>query len=249
MPVVAKKLAGGRLALVLVLATLFLGACATTGAKNQLPEDAHVELALNFIAQKDYPNALDHLQQSEAIESNSADLLHAYAIFYQETNDLKRAQTYFRRAVAKEPANPQYNNNFGVLLSLTENYDQALKRFAIAYSNNQYINRAAALENSGDVKVKQENYDEAIEFYRKAYEINPDWFVLDAKIALAQYSLGDFGDSYQTFQTYMENVQRLSVLPSDQDIELGLAIAAAVGDYEKVQEYQEVLQQRAGDNL
>ena len=51
----------------------------------------------------------------------------------KKTGDIDKAEVSFRAAVRKDPTNPQYNNNYGVLLSQTGQYKEALKRFSVAY--------------------------------------------------------------------------------------------------------------------
>ncbi|MCH9665100.1 MAG: tetratricopeptide repeat protein [Gammaproteobacteria bacterium] len=228
---------------------LSLTACVTTPEAREEqdaiyePANAHIELALSYVASREFPAALEQLEKSTNLAAVNPELDHAYGIYYQKTGDIDKAEVSFRAAVRKDPTNPQYNNNYGVLLSQTGQYKEALKRFSVAYSNEEYSNRASAYENYADIKVQQGDHALALENYEKALSLNPRWFLLEVKMANSLYNRGDFASAYTRFDNYMNRVNELNIRPSNQDIELGLAIAAAVKDYDKVDEYQKILEQ------
>lgn len=207
------------------------------------PANAHIELALTYVADRDYPAALEQLEKSANLAAVNPELDHAYGIYYQKTGDIEKSQNHFRSAVRKDPTNPQYNNNYGVLLSQSGKYKEALKRFSVAYSNDNYPNRAAAYENYADIKVQQGDHVTALKNYKNALELNPQWFLLEAKIANSLYNQGSFAAAHTSFENYMRVINSISIRPSNQDIELGLAIAAAIKDYDKVEEYKSLLEQ------
>ena len=206
------------------------------------PANAHIELALTYVKTRDYPAALEQLEKSANLAPINPELDHAYGIYYQKTGDIEKAQGYFRTAVRRDPTNPQYNNNYGVLLSQIGKFKEALRRFTIAFSDEEYPNRAAAYENYADIKVQQGEYKDALSNYKKAIELNPEWFLLEVKIANSLYNQGIFAEAHSSFENYIRVVNSLNIRPSNQDIELGLAIAAAIKDYDKVEEYKEILE-------
>lgn len=206
------------------------------------PANAHIELGLTYVANKDYPAALEQLEKSANLAAINPELDHAYGIYYQKTGDIEKAQKYFRSAVRRDPTNPQYNNNYGVLLSQIGKFKEALKSFSVAFSDDDYPNRAAAYENYADIKAQQGDHKLAVDNYKKALELNPQWFLLEVKIANSLYNQGDFADAHNSFENYMRVINSLSIRPSNQDVELGLAIAAAIKDYDKVEEYKQILE-------
>lgn len=237
--------ARAKLSLAMIL-SVTLVACASTPQRDYDatygPANAHIELALTYVKSRDYPAALEQLDKSANLVAINPELDHAYGIYYQKTGDIEKAQGYFRSAVRRDPTNPQYNNNYGVLLSQIGKFREALKRFTIAYSDKDYPNRAAAYENYADIKAQQGEYAEALQNYKQAIELNPEWFLLEVKIANSLYNQGDFADAHSSFENYIRVVNSLSIRPSNQDIELGLAIAAAIKDYDKVEEYKQILE-------
>ena len=222
---------------------LFLFSCASTQEKEDklLSANAHLELAVAYISANELAAALEQLEKSKRIVSHNAELDHTYAIYYQKVGDLNKAEQFFTLALSKEPVNPRFNNNYGVLLSQKGEYDEAYKSFQIAYTRKEYPQRSSAYENYGDAAALNRDYERAITAYEQALALAPDWFLLRIKLAKSHYNKGGFELSYGYFSTYMENLRSLSISPSAEDLELGIGIAAALKDFEAVENYQELL--------
>ncbi len=226
---------------------LLLSACATTAKKNAKTLDAanaHVELAFSYIESGDLPAANEQLQKSEKIAKNNAQLDHGYAIYYQRLGEYARADRYFAEALKKVPDDPSINNNYGVLLTAIEKYDDAYLKFQAAYSNRDYPFRYSAYENYGDVARLLGDYDKALEAYQQALSLKANWFILHLKIAQSYYSSAKFLPAYESLEIYMRQLESLNLSPSREDLELGIALASAIKDYETVDSYQELLQQQ-----
>lgn len=225
------------------LSCLLLFSCASVEKKEERLQsaNAHIELAVSYLSQNDFPSAFEQLEKSRAIEGNNAELDHAYAIYYQKIGSGDEAEVFFKAALKKEPNNPRFNNNYGVLLSQLGKYDDAYKSFEIAYINKEYIQRSSAYENYGDAAQLDLDYERAIGAYEQALALDPDWFILRVKLAKSHYNNADFNQSYNYFSTYMDNLRRLNLSPSAEDLELGIGIAAALKDFEAVENYQELL--------
>ena len=112
-----------------------------------------------------------------------------------------------------------------------------------AYSNLDYSYRYSAYENYGDVARLNGDDDRALKAYQQALALNPDWFILHIKVARSYYNRAEFLPAYEHLRTYMTKVQALNLSPSREDLELGIALASAIKDYEMVDNYQEWLQQ------
>lgn len=220
-----------------------LVSCASTQDKEERLQsaNAHLELAISYLSQDDFPAALEQLEKSRDIVADNAELDHAYAIYYQKIGDANNAEVFFKAALRKIPNNPRFNNNYGVLLSETGRYDDAYKNFEIAYINKGYAQRSSAYENYGDAAQLNLDYERAVKAYEQALALDPDWFILRAKLAKSHYNNADFTQSYNYFSAYMDSLRRLNLSPSVEDLELGIGIAAALKDFETVENYQELL--------
>lgn len=220
-------------------------ACATTSVSEKEERlnsaNAHIELAFSYLAENEFTAALEQLQKSDSIAAYNAELDHAYAIYHQKTGATAKAVSYFQSALEKEPGNPRFNNNYGALLSQAGDYTSAYKHFQIAYSDKDYIQRSAAYENYGDAASLNTDYERAIPAYETALELSPEWFILHIKLAKSHYNKANFELAYSYLSTYMRSIQDLNVSPSIEDLELGIGIAAALKDFEGVQNYQDLL--------
>jgi len=225
------------------LSCFLLFSCVSVQEKEEKLQsaNAHIELAISYLSQNDFSAAVEQLEKSRAIASDNTELDHAYAIYYQKIGDRDKAEVFFKAALEREPTNPRFNNNYGVLLSEMGKYDDAYKSFEIAYINKEYIQRSSAYENYGDAAQLNLDYERAIRAYEEALALDPNWFILQVKLAKSHYNNADFTQSYNYFSTYMDNLRRLNLSPSTEDLELGIGIAAALKDFEAVENYQELL--------
>ena len=219
-------------------------ACATTAReRTRASADAHVELAFSYMDSGDMAAAKEQLQKSRRIAPRNPNLDHGYAVYHQRLGQFDRAEAYFVSALEQTPNDASINNNYGVLLSGLGRYDEAYLKFRAAYSNKDYPYRYSAYENYGDVARLNGEDEKALEAYQQALLLNPDWFVLHIKVAHSHFNRADFIPAYEHLRTYMEKVHALNLSPSREDLELGIALASAVKDYEMVDNYQELLQQ------
>ena len=222
--------------------------CATRAERSGQAADApvrlakdHIEIALGYLAEDEIATALNHLQRSQEIIADNAELDHAYAIYYQKRGDVEKAESSFQAAIEKEPKNPRFNNNYGAFLSQKGDYAAASRHFQIAYLTQDYSARAAAYENYGDVSSLRTEYDRAVEAYGKALELSPDWFILHIKLAKNHYGKASFNLANNHFSIYVETLQELNISPSVEDLELGIGIAAALKDFDAMGDYQDLL--------
>ena len=205
--------------------------------------NAHVELAFSYMVNGDMEAAKEQLQKSRRIARRNPKLDHGYAIYYQRLGQSKRSEDHFVSALEQAPNDPSINNNYGVLLSELGRYNEAYRKFQAAYSNLDYSYRYSAYENYGDVARLNGDDDRALKAYQQALALNPDWFILHIKVARSYYNRAEFLPAYEHLRTYMTKVQALNLSPSREDLELGIALASAIKDYEMVDNYQEWLQQ------
>lgn len=123
-------------------------------------DDAQKQLEIAFKADSRYAPAYDMMGNLLRLEGGSA--------------NLKRADTYFRRAIALDPKFVQARNNYGVYLSEMGRHKEAIEQFTIAGGTLGYTERASALENLGRLYLKLGQTKSAEGAFNKALEIEPN---------------------------------------------------------------------------
>jgi tetratricopeptide (TPR) repeat protein len=103
---------------------------------------------------------------------------------------------------------------------------------------------AEAFAHLGLLEARQEHYEAAITFYRKALSLNPEFPALQLNLGLALFKTGKFQEAIQCFQVELKKHagdQRLNIL-------LGMS-HYAVGDYTGAIPYLKEASQRDSKNL
>lgn len=121
-------------------------------------DDAQRQLELAFVADSRYAPAYDmmgNLLREEGSPQN-----------------LKKADEFFRKAIALDPNFVQARNNYGVYLAQMNHYQAAIEQFNIAGSTLGYEQRASALENLGRMYLKVGNEQAAEQAFIKALDAN-----------------------------------------------------------------------------
>lgn len=101
--------------------------------------------------------------------------------FIREGNKLYRSHKYsqaenvFRKALSKNPHNPQVVYNLGCALMSQGNDSAAIVQFnSAARLENNKFRRAKSYHNIGVILQEQQNYSDAIEAYKNALRNNPN---------------------------------------------------------------------------
>lgn len=127
-----------------------------------------------LMAQKMYQKAIETFQDLLRQNPKDADLLNKIGINYQELNDLKHAERYYKLALKanKHFASPQ--NNLGTVDFGRHKYKGAIKHFKKAVKLNPAM--AAAYSNMGYAYLARKKYKDAILSFRQAILIDPTIF-------------------------------------------------------------------------
>ena len=89
-------------------------------------------------------------------------------------NDMATAEAFYRKAIAKDPANAEAKYNLGNLYYNKEITGQALERHrAAANTAEEKPLKHDAFHNKGNAYMKQKKYSEAVEAYKQSLRNNP----------------------------------------------------------------------------
>ena len=231
--------------ILLLWVTCVLCACASKREQQaeQQAFDAYLQLAVSFLQQGDYPATENQLERAAELRPYDVRLLNVYGLLYQAQGNYERADQSFRDGLALRPDNAIINNNYGVLLSMQGKHQTAYPYFQRAINDATYPNRALAYENLGDAAERAEDFATARQAFQQALEIAPRRWILYLKQARIHFYEAQFERAFHLFQTYIETLKNLNIVPSRSDLELGRAIANAVKDWVTADLYREWLEE------
>jgi len=150
-----------RLLMIMLMgSSLLLGACAGNRPVPDSPEvrvkkvESHYRLGLDALEKNNLPKAFDELLIAEQLGPGHAEVLDALGYAWRVRGDLEKSSSYYKHALAIEPAARTWNN-YGAL------------------EDPRYPHPDFAYINLGDALLMQNRFDDAIAAYRQARLLNP----------------------------------------------------------------------------
>lgn len=149
----------------------------TNRLTNDPKEVARVRTAIasQFIRDHQLDDAKRQLERVFEADKNYAPAYDMMGVLLQQEGspiNLQKAEGYFKRAIQLDPEFTQAHNNYGVYLSQTKRYGEALQQFEIAGSTLGYEGRSGALENLGRTALKLNQTELATQSFMKALDAN-----------------------------------------------------------------------------
>jgi len=148
-------------------------------------KEAHKELADAYLQNKEYANALEHIDQAIRLAPFDPDLYMIKGAYYEDTGNIKLAVNAYEKLLKIEPNSARANNNLGALYFNRAEFDKARIYLGHAIELNPslpepYLNMAKLCQYNNQTA-------DAVFFYQQAIKLNPDFteaFVNLAKIYL-----------------------------------------------------------------
>ena len=135
--------------------------------------DRAIELGTAYLRQGDYGRAKDNLMKALAIDNQSASAHHTLAIVFQQEREFELAESYFKRAIALDPAMIAARNNYGAFLYAQDRPQDAVEQLTIATEDRFYELRPQAFENLAVSYLALKNQPAAREAFERAEALNP----------------------------------------------------------------------------
>lgn len=187
-------------------------------------------LAAQYIRKNELDTAKRQLEKALAANSRYAPAYDMMGVLLQQEGsriNLQKADGYFKQAIALDPEFTQARNNYGVYLSQTKRYPEAVQQFEIAGAALGYEGRIGALENLGRTQLVLGNKSAAIKAFLRALEGNRNSLI--AHIELVELLL-DAGRIAQAQNLYEETLLLIQGGPLSPRLLLqGIKLAAAHG--------------------
>lgn len=186
----------------------------------------NVELGVAYLQQGRRDLAMQKLQLALQQNPDNANAYMAIGLLYNNTGDAQRADENFRIALRKDPNNPQIQNNYAVFLCQHGQPKQSERYFIEAAQNPLYPTPEAAYTNAGVCANKIPDPTAAVQYFRKALDINPNFLEALYQMARLSYEHKQYLDA----RAFIERFTSASPQPRPEVLLLGVRTERALGN-------------------
>ncbi|NUM25659.1 MAG: tetratricopeptide repeat protein [Candidatus Buchananbacteria bacterium] len=133
----------------------------------------HNNIGYLYAKEKNYNEALPHLEKAKALEPNLAIVYENLATVYDELGEYKLAIEHYQQAIKLQPNIAETYNNFGVTYQKLGQLEQALEQYekAVTVEPRYYL----AYSNAGVINLLQSDFEAAKDNFEAALKINPNF--------------------------------------------------------------------------
>jgi len=132
-----------------------------------------VEKADDAFEEEDYKKALALLSEANEKDTNNADILFKIAYILQKSGDNDEALKYYKEALELDKENEYIYNSMASIYRSNGEFTSAKMQLHSSLELDPY--NPITYYNYGNLLVDMQQDDEAIEMYKKALEIKPDF--------------------------------------------------------------------------
>lgn len=197
---------------------------------------AYAQLGAGYLREGNMIQARAALAESLTLQKDNADALAALALVFQQEGEVRLAEQYFHRALAKRPHDARLLNNFAGFLYEQKRFDEAMVNYQQALLDPLYPERARVLENLGMTALRREQRQAARSHFEQALRLDPR--LPRSLQALAKLSFEE-GD-YAAAKNYNDDFSAAAPHTAA-SLELGMRIAQMNEDHGQVAELKRQL--------
>lgn len=175
---------------ILIIAILLVG-CKTLPdasdvnlAKQTKAAKINAQLSMSYSSRGDYLRAKQKILLAMEEGPSLPEVWYGMAYYQEKTGDRAEAEKNYQKAIALDPKRGESHNNYGTYLCKQGQYRAAVKEFALAVKDINYMNTAGAYENAGLCALKIPDKTLARNNFERAIMIDPN--LTTAAILLAQ---------------------------------------------------------------
>lgn len=223
---------------VILMVILGMVACQTTTKTSTLgdkdPQKAvklRTQLAGEYIRIGDLDKAKNELDQALAINARAVEPNLMMGVLLQQEaspNNMKQAETYFKRAIAIDPKFAQARNNYGAYLFLNSRYQEAVQQFELAGTTLGYEQRYTALENLGRTYLRLDDKVNAEKAFQRVLQVNRQSLIAKIELAELYYLDQRFTQAGHMYEDYVRSTGQTH--QGARPLWIGLRLARARND-------------------
>lgn len=234
-----------------LLCSLLLGCTPATNDNSTVrPEQTSNQLAVTnlrlgaaYLENGDFEKSLEKLNKALEADPNYFATLNVLGVLHQRMGENELAENYFLKSLSKSPSEPTTLNNYGQFLCATGRPEQADEAFNKAANNPLYESPEIANANAGTCAMRNQQYEKAEEYFRKALSQNP--YVPSALIQMAELNV-----MQQNFMSARAYIQRYSEISKHnaKSLWLGIQTEKVLGDNDALSSYALLLKNNFPDS-
>ncbi len=222
-----------------VLCICVSGCTSTNNVSTPQPVRAaeiNLELGVEHLRKGNLQQAKDKIDR--ALEQNPRyGRAHLVAgMLYNRLGDESKADSHYSRAIALEPKNPEFKNNYSVFLCQQKKYERGQKMALEASTDPLYKTPEVALLNAANCALSAGDLKGAEEHLRRSLAVRPRFGEALFQMADLEYRQTDYMSARAFLQRYLE-VGRTS--PAT--LWLGVRIERGLGNQAQAQHYAQRL--------
>jgi type IV pilus assembly protein PilF len=211
--------------------------------KGPSPADVYVNLAAEYLRDRQYSEALKNAKKATLVDPDSANAFTALGLVYQQIGEDAQADRAFRRALGNDGRNPYALNAYGSFLCAQRQYAEADEMFQRAVTNPLYQTPWVALSNAGICADDGGDPAQAEVYLRRALEQNPRF--APALLRMVDVSLQR--DNPLSARAYLPRYEAVAE-HSAESLWLGIQTERRLGDRDQVASYALLLRARFPDS-
>ncbi len=222
--------------LLLTAALLSCVACAPSqNLSKPQPEkasDINLELGIDYFRKGNLSMAKDKIDRALEQNPRNAKAQATAGLLYDRLNDGRKSESHFDKALSLEPNNPEFQNNYAVILCKRGKQAKGEKLFQQAAANPLYKTPEVAYLNAGNCARSANNLEHAEENFRKALAMKPRFSEALLQMADLEYQQKNYLSARGFIERYLDGGKPgAQILWLAYRIEKGLSNANGAGNY------------------
>jgi len=195
--------------LLILMLSLSLAACASN-QKNleQQRAEAIRDLGEAYMGQGADTRALREFLKAEKIYSDDPYLQNDLGVAYMAKGNLELAVQHFKKALKLKSDYSPARNNLGSAYIEQENWAAAIECFKIVKDDLLYGTPHYPMTNLGFVYFKLGDYDQAVDYYKEALDIAPNFPMAYHGIGRVYMAMGKYEDAVEAFESAVEKAPK-----------------------------------------
>lgn len=207
------------------------------------PADVYVNLAIEYLRERQYSEALKNAKKATLIDPGSSNAYTVLGIVYQQIGEGAQADRAFRRALDIDRRNPYALNAYGSYLCAEGEYAEADQLYRRAVDNPLYETPWVALTNAGICVDDGGDPAKAETYLREALQSNRRY--APALLRMVKVSLER--DNPLSARAYLQRYQEVAEHTAE-SLWLGIQAERLLGDRDQVASYALLLRARFPDS-